>query len=105
MVEERIHVIGYEEIVTLFGLLGIEGTVVSQEEDFLKIFEDITKRSSIAMIIVNMDLSDDLFDYLLDFKTNNKIPFVYLLPDIFQQDITNHDKIYDMIYDLIQEII
>lgn len=105
MVEERIHVIGYEEIVTLFGLLGIEGTVVEHEEEFLKVFEDTTKRSSIAMIIINMDLSDDLFEYLLDFKTNNKFPFVYLLPDIFQQDIKNHDKIYDMIYDLIQELI
>ena len=105
MAEEKIHVIGYEEIVSLFGLLGIEGTIVNHEDDFLKIFEDITKKSSIAMVIVNMDLSEDLFEYLLDFKTNNKIPFVYLLPDIFQQDVTKHDKIYDMIYDLIQELI
>ena len=105
MAEEKIHVIGYEEIVSLFGLLGIEGTVVNQEEDFLKIFEDIIKKPSIAMVIVNMDLSDDLFEYLLDFKTNNKIPFIYLLPDIFKQDVTKHDKIFDIIYDLIQELI
>jgi vacuolar-type H+-ATPase subunit F/Vma7 len=105
MAEEKIHVIGYEEIVSLFGLLGISGTIVNQEDDFLKIFEDLTKKPSIAMVIVNMDLSEDLFDYLLDFKTNNRIPFVYLLPNIFQQDVTNHDKIYDMIYDLIQELI
>ncbi len=105
MVEEKIHVIGHAEIVSLFGLLGIEGTVVNHEEDFLKTFEDITKKPSIAMIIVNMDLPDDLFEHLLDFKANNRIPFVYLLPDIFQEDITNHDKIFDMIYELIQELI
>ncbi|NVM45146.1 MAG: hypothetical protein HWN79_09525 [Candidatus Lokiarchaeota archaeon] len=105
MVEEKIHVIGYEEIVSLFGLLGIEGTVVNHEDDFLRMFEDIIKKPSIVMVIVNMDLSDDLFEYLLDFKTNNKIPFIYLLPDIFQQDVTKHDKIFDLIYDLIQELI
>ncbi|MFX0076777.1 MAG: V-type ATP synthase subunit F [Candidatus Hermodarchaeota archaeon] len=104
MVEEKIHIIGYEEIVTLFGLLGIEGTVVKHEDDFLKVFEDLTKKTSIAMIIINIDLSENLFEYILEFKTNNKIPFVYLLPDIFQKDIKKQDKIYDIIYELIQEL-
>ena len=104
MVEETIHIIGYEEMVTLFGLLGIEGTIINPGDDFLKIFEDITKKSSIAMVIINMDLSDDQFEYVLDFKTNNKIPFVYLLPNIFQKDIIKHDEIYDMISVLIQEL-
>ncbi|MFX0047050.1 MAG: V-type ATP synthase subunit F [Candidatus Hermodarchaeota archaeon] len=104
MAEEKIHIIGFEETVTLFALLGIEGTVVNHEEDFLKIFEDIIKKPSIAMIIINMDLSDDLFEHILDFKTNNKVPFVYLLPDIFQPDIIKHDKIFDLIYELIQEL-
>ncbi|NHJ21193.1 MAG: hypothetical protein EAX91_09635 [Candidatus Lokiarchaeota archaeon] len=104
MPEEKIHIIGQEEIVTLFGLLGIEGTIVKHDEDFMKVFEDLTMKPSIAMIIINMDLTDDLFEFILDFKTNNKIPFVYVLPDIFQQDIVKHDKIYDMIYDLIQEL-
>ena len=104
MPEEKIHIIGQEEIVSLFGLLGIEGTIINHDEDFMKVFEDLTMKPSIAMIIINMDLTDDLFEFILDFKTNNKIPFVYLLPDIFQQDIVKHDKIYDMIYDLIQEL-
>ena len=57
------------------------------------------------MIIINMELSDDIYDYLIDFKTNNRAPFLYLLPDIFNLDIRNHDKIFDMIEELIEEII
>jgi vacuolar-type H+-ATPase subunit F/Vma7 len=102
---ERIHVIGYDEIVSLFGLLGIEGTIVNTIEDFNKIFEKIIKRPSIVMIIVNVELPDDLFEYVMDFKTNNRIPFIFLLPDIFRPDIKYHDKIFDKIHELIEEII
>ena len=105
MPDEKIHVIGYDEIVSLFGLLGIEGTVVDNKEEFIKIFENLTKRSSIAMIIINMELSDEVLEYIMDFKINNRIPFIYLLPDIFQPDIRSHDKIYDKIHELIEEII
>ncbi|NVM18013.1 MAG: V-type ATP synthase subunit F [Candidatus Lokiarchaeota archaeon] len=105
MPDEKIHVIGYDEIVSLFGLLGIEGTAVDNKEEFIKIFENLIKRSSIAMIIINMELPDELLEYIMDFKTNNRIPFVYLLPDIFQPDIKNRDKIFDKIHELIADII
>jgi vacuolar-type H+-ATPase subunit F/Vma7 len=105
MAEAKIHVIGYDEIVSLFGLLGIEGTPVDNREDFIKIFENLIKNPSIVMIIINIDLTDELLEYVMDFKTGNRIPFIFLLPDIFQSDIRQHDKIFDMIYQLIEEII
>jgi len=105
MPDTKIHVIGYDEVVSLFGLLGIEGDIANTKEDFVKIFENLIKRPSIAMIIINMELPDELLEYIMDFKTNNRIPFVYLLPDIFQPDIKDHDKIFDMIHELIEEII
>ena len=105
MVDSKIHVLGYDEIVSLFGLLGIEGTVVKHKDDFLRTFQNVIKRRSIVMIIINMELSDDIYNYLIDFKTNNRTPFLYLLPDIFNLEIRNHDKIFDMIEELIEEII
>jgi vacuolar-type H+-ATPase subunit F/Vma7 len=105
MPDAKIHVIGYDEIVSLFGLLGIEGTPVDNKENFIKIFENLIKKPSIVMIIINIDLTDELLDYIMDFKIENRIPFIYLLPDIFQSDIKQHDKIFDMIYQLIEEII
>ena len=105
MVDSKIHVLGYDEIVSLFGLLGLEGTVIKHKDDFLRTFQNVIKRRSIVMIIINMELSDDIYNYLIDFKTNNRTPFLYLLPDIFNLDIRNHDKIFDMIEELIEEII
>ncbi|MHA1508403.1 MAG: V-type ATP synthase subunit F [Promethearchaeota archaeon] len=105
MVDAKIHVLGYDEVVRVFGLLGIEGTVVEHKDDFLRIFQNIIKRRSIVMIIINMELPDDIIDYLIDFKTNNRTPFLYLLPDIFNSEIRNHGKIFDIIHELIEDII
>ena len=105
MPDEKIHVIGYDEIVSLFGLLGIEGTIVNNNEEFRKIFENLIKRPSIAMIIINMELPNELLEFIMDFKTNNRIPFVYLLPDIFQPNVKEHDWVFDKIHELIEDII
>lgn len=105
MHDKKIHVLGYDEIVLLFGLLGIEGTIIKLNEDFLKIFKNLTKNTSVALIIIHMDLSDEILEFLTDFKINNRTPFVYLLPNIFQQDIKNQDKVFNKIYELIEEII
>ena len=105
MVDAKVHVLGYDQIVSLFGLLGIEGTVVKHKDDFLRAFQNVIKRRSIVMIIINMELPDDILEYLIGFKMNNRTPFLYILPDIFNPDIKNHDKIFDMILELIEDII
>jgi len=105
MHDKKIHVLGYDEIVLLFGLLGIDGTIIKPNEDFLKIFKNLIKNTSVALIIIYMDLSDEILEFLTDFKLNNRTPFVYLLPNIFQQDIKNQDKVFNKIYELIEEII
>ncbi len=105
MPDKKIHVLGYDEVVLLFGLLGIEGTIIEHNEDFLKIFKNLIKKTSVALIIICMDLSEEILEFLTDFKINNRTPFVYLLPDIFQQDIKNQDKIFNKIHELIEEII
>jgi vacuolar-type H+-ATPase subunit F/Vma7 len=102
---EKIHIIGYDDIVSLFGLLGIEGTSVDNKEDFINVFEKLIKRPSIVMIIINLELPEDIFEYVLDFKINNRIPFIYILPDIFHPDIKNSDKTLVKIQELIEEII
>jgi len=105
MPDQKIHVLGYEEIVLLFGLLGIEGTIVENSEDFLKVFNNLRKRPSIGMLIISMDLPNDIIDFLIEFKITNRIPYIYLLPDIFQKDIFKQDKLLKEIYDSIEEII
>jgi vacuolar-type H+-ATPase subunit F/Vma7 len=105
MSDKKIHVLGYDEVVLLFGLLGIEGTIIEHNEDFLKIFKNLIKKTSVALIIIYIDMTDEILEFLTEFKINNRTPFVYLLPDIFQQDIKNQDKIFNKIHELIEEII
>ncbi|MFX1344770.1 MAG: V-type ATP synthase subunit F [Promethearchaeota archaeon] len=105
MVEQKIHVLGDEDIVLLFGLLGIDGTVVENDEVFLKIFETLTNESSIGMIIIFLELSDEILDSILEFKMSNKSPFIFLIPNIFKSDIENRDIIFNKIYESIEQII
>ena len=105
MVGQKIHVIGSDEIVILLGLLGIEGTIIEDSNEFLSIFNNIKKNASIGMIIVAIPIPLDLVDFIIDFKLNNKTPFVFYLPDIFQLNIENDDPIYNKILDSIGKII
>ncbi|MFW9821678.1 MAG: V-type ATP synthase subunit F [Candidatus Thorarchaeota archaeon] len=105
MAGQKIHILGEEDIVLLFGLLGIDGTIIENSEAFLKTFDSLIKESSIGMIIIFMELPDEIIDYLLDFKISNKSPFVYVVPYIFQSNIENRDIFYNKIYESIEQII
>jgi len=105
MTGQNIHVFGDEEIILLFGLLGIDGTLTENSESFLKKFDLLTKDSSIGMIIIFMDLPNEVIDFILEFKMSNKTPFIYLIPNIFQPDIENRDVIFNKIFESIEQII
>ncbi len=105
MARQKIHILGEEDIVLLFGLLGIDGTIIENSEVFLKTFDTLIKESSIGMIIIFMELPDEIIDHILEFKISNKSPFVYLVPNIFQSDIENRDIFYNKIYESIEQII
>ena len=104
MPDQEIHIIGYDEIVLVLGLLGIQGTVIEAEE-FMKVFNNIKNNPSIGMIIVAIELPSDLIDYLIDFKLNNRRPFVFYLPDIFQVDVEQNNIFLNKIRESISRII
>ncbi len=105
MVDQKIHILGEEEIVSMLGLLGLESSIVRNEEEFLKKFTELKNDFSIGMIIVALRLSNGMIDFLLDFKQNVRNPFVFILPDISQPNIENYDIILNKIIDAIGGII
>ena len=105
MLEQKIHVLGEDDIVLMFGLLGIEGTIIGGEDSFLEKFNDLIKDTSIGMIIVGLPLSPEEYDFLLDFKLYTKEPFVFILPDLFQIDFERKDVIKNKILEAIVDII
>ena len=107
MSDQEIYVIGYDEIVLLLGLLGIQGSVLEKSDDFMEIFKNLIKNPSIGMIIIALELPSDIIDYLIDFKLNNRRPFIFYLPDIFQFNIEKNNiflkKISKSINNIIQQ--
>ncbi|MBY8981682.1 MAG: hypothetical protein KGD57_01925 [Candidatus Lokiarchaeota archaeon] len=95
---QRIHVIGYNESIILFSLLGIEGTVVSHHHKFMDIFNNLIENSLINMIIISMDLPENIINYLSDFKLNHIRPFIYLMPKIFQKELDDESLLLKKIY-------
>ena len=105
MPEQKIHVLGSDEIVLLLGLLGIEGTIIEQDEEFLKKFDNLTNDSSISMIIIAIDLSENIIDFLIDFKINRRKPFIFYMPDIFTIDEGKNDMLLKKVYESIEKIL
>ena len=105
MPDQEIHVIGYDDFVLLLGLLGIEGTILDNPENFLNEFNKLITNPSIGMIIVAIELQTEVIDYLVDFKLNNRKPFVYYLPDIFQLDVEEDNVFLNKINESISKII
>jgi len=105
MVDQKIHVLGYDEIVLMLGLLGIEGTTVENVNDFMQLFNDLIKKPTIGMIIIAIDLPGDITEFLIDFKLNNRRPFIFFLPDLFETNIEKEDVLLNKILKIIGKLI
>ena len=105
MPDQEIFIIGDSEIVRLFGLLGIEGKEIQKPEEFSKEFSLLIKQKIIGMIIIAMDLSPEDIDYLTEFKLNNRSPFVFHLPNMFEPSVDMADPFYRRIESYIYKII
>ena len=89
----KILVLGDEETVILFELLGIEGKIVNNFNEFEFEFYETIKNPTIGMILIAENMLADHLDFYLDFKLNNSKPFIFLLPNIFQSKNINSDSI------------
>jgi len=105
MPDQEIHIIGYDEYVMLFGLIGIDGTILEKPENFLKEFKKLITNPSIRMIIIAVNLPSDVIDYLIDFKLNTIRPFIYYLPDIFEINVEKNNIFSKKIRESISKII
>lgn len=103
--DQQIHIIGNEDTVLLFGLLGIEGTVIKKDDNFLEIFKTLLNKREIGILIISMNLPAEILEYLIDLKLNSKKPLIHFLPNVFQEGIENDYIFRNKIFDSIGEII
>jgi len=105
MAGQKIHILGEEEIVSMLGLLGLEGTIVGNEEDLLKEFSELVNDPSMGIMIIGIPLKNETIDFLLEFKQKNKIPLIFILPDIFKPNIEKDDIILNKILYAIGDVV
>lgn len=105
MADQEVVIIGSEEHVLMLAMLGIEGIIVEKSEEFLKIFRDLIKKPSIGMILIALELPKDIVNYLIDFKLNNRRPFIFIMPDLFKTEIDKEDLVLNRILDAVSDII
>lgn len=105
MSEQKIHVLGYDYIVSMLGLLGIDGTVVKENDDFQKEFNNLINNPSINMIIISLKLPSYIEDFLVNFKLNKRKPFIFYLPEIFNLEVITKDLFLNKIYESIGNIL
>jgi len=105
MADQEVIILGSEEHVLMLAMLGIEGKIVEKSEEFLKIFRDLIKKPSIGMIIIALDLPKDITNYLIDFKINNRRPFIFIMPNLFKTEIDKEDLVLNRILDAVSDII
>ena len=105
MGNQKIHILGQEDLVVMLGLLGIEGTVINSGDDLINSFNELIKKPSIGMIIIAMPLQDDLINFLINFKLNNRMPFIFILPDIFQPHIEEEGQVINKILEAIGDVV
>ena len=106
MADQEILVISNDDdIVLLLGLLGVSSHLISGTEGFLNEFNKIIKNPSIGIIIIALELPSDVIDYLIDFKLNNRRPFVFYLPNIFQSEVEKNNVFLNKIFKSISKII
>ncbi len=105
MVNQKIHILGEEDLVVMLGLLGIEGTIINSGDDFMIEFKELIKRPSIGMIIIAIPLPDDIINFIINFKLNNRIPFIFILPDIFHPHIEEEGQVINKILESIGDVV
>lgn len=105
MTEQRIYILGYDEIVIMLGLLGIDGTIVKESQDILKEIKKLIADQTISILVIAFDLSDKIIDFIIDFKLNNRKPIIFYLEDIFKYQEGKTDVLLSKILDSIGNIV
>ena len=105
MVEQKIMVIGDDEIITMLGLIGIDGIVLEESGKFLNLFHQLINDLSVSMIIIAVDLPEKTIDFLIDYKLNKRRPLIFYMPNIFNLSEDSRDFFINKIFGSINKLI
>ncbi len=79
--ELKIHVIGTEDTVLGFGLIGISGTIAQNSEMVKQTLEQYANPKQYDLIIVNSRLLQGLEEFIDNYRLNSENPILFDIPD------------------------
>lgn len=82
----RIFVLAEEEIVILFGLLGIEGIILENPLEFYIEFERVIQDPQVELIIISENIFEQNLQLLLDFKVSRNKPIIIEVPNFIKKE-------------------
>lgn len=82
----RIFVLAEEEIVILFGLLGIEGIILENPLEFFIEFEKVIQNPQVELIVISENIFEQNLQLLLDFKVSRNKPVIIEVPNFIKKE-------------------
>ncbi len=82
----RIFVLAEEEIVILFGLLGIEGIILENPLEFYIEFEKVIQDPQVELIIISENIFEQNLQLLLNFKVSRNKPIIIEVPNFIKKE-------------------
>ena len=77
----RYFVIGDEDTVLGFGLVGVEGTVVAAEDEARDIFSRVIQESEIGVVIITERVADQIREQVDRYVFTEDFPLILEIPD------------------------
>lgn len=62
-------------------LAGVDGIILHEREEVLKVFKEVTQDPSIGIILLTEKIVDMVQDEVMDYKIKNKKPLIIEIPD------------------------
>ncbi|MHA1263693.1 MAG: V-type ATP synthase subunit F [Candidatus Helarchaeota archaeon] len=91
----EVHVVGSEDTVIAFGLIGISGTIINEAKDAKTLLEELAKSKEYKIIIITQKLIEGIEEFIKDYRLNSENPILVDIPD--EQGITTRESIKDLI--------
>ena len=96
---QKIHMISdNDDFIILMNLIGVESTLLDNTNNFIDTFKKLKNDKSISVIIISMKLPETIIEHILEFKLNNTKPFIFLMPNLFEEQAEDKSILLNRIY-------
>ena len=91
----NIHVVGTEDTIIGFGLVGISGTVINSAEEAEQLLAKLAESKEYAIIIINRKYLEGIEEFIKNYRLDPDNPIIVDIPD--ESGIITYESVKDII--------